>query len=70
MDAQNAPSFSKPKSSKRPDSLKIELLTIPEDGSLATFGQNVDKLVDVSFRNITYSVRETFFRRRKFYLYT
>lgn len=63
MDATCAKSFSNTKA-KRPDSLKIELLTIPENG-IASFSQTGDRLVNISFRNISYSVRETIFRRRK-----
>lgn len=56
---------------KRPDSLKLDLLPIPEDGSIVKFDQNqVDNgyyysSVHVGFRNITYEVNEGFFRRRK-----
>lgn len=50
----------------RPDSLKLELLTIPEDGSIVKFDQNQTiSSVHVGFRNITYEVREGIFRRRK-----
>lgn len=54
---------------QRPDSLKIELLTIPEDGSVTPrFGQNGgDSEVHVGFKDVSYTIKEGFLRRSKFF---
>lgn len=51
---------------KRPDSLKLELLTIHEDSVRKSFtpAQN-DNDVHIGFRNLTYSVREGLFKNRR-----
>ncbi|CAH0561473.1 unnamed protein product [Brassicogethes aeneus] len=48
---------------KRPDSLKLELLTIPENESVK-FGP-VESAVDVSFQDLSFTVREGLFRRKR-----
>ncbi|RZC35580.1 hypothetical protein BDFB_001212 [Asbolus verrucosus] len=54
-----------PKLHKRPDSLQLELLPIPEDGLLSKYGQNSNSSVHVGFKDITYTVKEGFFKRIK-----
>lgn len=62
--------FSKPKlkvnvSNKRPDSLKLELLTIPENSYMNQFANgNISKVVNVGFRNISYTVKKGLFKRK------
>jgi hypothetical protein len=51
---------------KRPDSLQLELLPIPEDGPLVRCGQGSTGSVHVGFKSITYSVKEGLFRKSKF----
>ncbi|XP_030748051.1 ATP-binding cassette sub-family G member 1-like isoform X2 [Sitophilus oryzae] len=52
----------------RPDSLKIDLLTIPENGCVSSFDKSTDPVsheVNVQFRDISYSVREGLFTRKR-----
>lgn len=64
--------FSKPKlkvnvSNKRPDSLKLELLTIPENSYMNQFANgNISKVVNVGFRNISYTVKKGLFKRSEY----
>lgn len=55
---------------KRPDSMKLELLTIPENVCLQSFptssGSNSNNN-SVGFKNLSYSVREGLLRRREFF---
>ncbi|KAG5873346.1 hypothetical protein JTB14_017796 [Gonioctena quinquepunctata] len=57
MEPTTTHSLPRLKMNKRPDSQRLELLTIPEN----KLGQHV---MHVGFRNITYSVKEGLFRRR------
>ncbi|EFA01493.1 ATP-binding cassette sub-family G member 1 [Tribolium castaneum] len=49
---------------KRPDSLQLELLPIPEDGPLAKYQQSSTGLVHVGFKDLTYTVKEGILRRK------
>jgi ATP-binding cassette subfamily G (WHITE) protein 1 len=49
---------------KRPDSLQLELLPIPEDGPLVRCGQGSTGSVHVGFKSITYTVKEGLFRKK------
>ncbi|CAG9858000.1 unnamed protein product [Phyllotreta striolata] len=70
MDQAGPAGFSKPKlkvsANKRPDSLKLELLSIPENTFVNRFanGNETSKLVNVGFRNISYNVTEGVFRKK------
>lgn len=61
MEQGGTQSFTKLKMSKRPDSLKLELLTIPENSYVNQFD---NKVINVGFRNITYTVKEGIFRKK------
>lgn len=61
------PSLQKFKLSKRPDSMKLELLTIPENGRLNNFAP-INNAVTVGFKDITYVVKEGIFTRSKLLL--
>ncbi|KAI2474028.1 white, partial [Diabrotica virgifera virgifera] len=61
MEQKDLPSFAKLKINKRPDSLKLELLTIPENTYVNQFDNRV---VNVGFRNISYTVKEGIFKTR------
>lgn len=50
---------------KRPDSMKLELLTIPENNYVNSFGTS-NSVVNVSFKNITYAVKEGIIKRSKY----
>lgn len=53
---------------KRPDSMKIELITIPENGNVTSFNPLVNKnesVFSVGFRNISSRVKVGFFKRSK-----
>ncbi|XP_072394710.1 ATP-binding cassette subfamily G member 4-like [Diabrotica undecimpunctata] len=61
MEQKELPSFAKLKINKRPDSLKLELLTIPENTYVNQFDNRV---VNVGFRNISYTIKEGIFKTR------
>lgn len=52
---------------KRPDSMKIELITIPERGKVPSFrpSVNVDSVVSVGFRDVSCTAKSGIFRRSK-----
>lgn len=53
---------------KRPDSMKIELITIPESGKISSFrpsSNNVNSVVSVAFRNVSCTVKTGLFRTSK-----
>ncbi|XP_074037508.1 ATP-binding cassette sub-family G member 1 [Leptinotarsa decemlineata] len=54
MDSTSGPTFPKLKMNKRPDSQKLELLSLPENNGAMNIG----------FRNISYTVKEGLFRKR------
>lgn len=49
---------------KRPDSMKLELLTIPENGCVQTFPTSPGT-GSIGFKDLSYSVREGLIRRRE-----
>lgn len=49
---------------KRPDSMKLELLTIPENGCLQSFPTSPAS-GSIGFKDLSYSVREGLIRRRE-----
>lgn len=53
---------------KRPDSMKIELITIPENAGVSAFNplrSNQESVVSVGFRDISCTVKVGFFGRSK-----
>lgn len=65
MDASSSQSLTKTRTQKRPDSLKLELLPIPEHCVPATFEQELSNRINVGFKNLSYCVREGVFHRSK-----
>ncbi|CAG9820292.1 unnamed protein product [Phaedon cochleariae] len=51
--------------SKRPNSQKLELLTIPEHGHDRSFSNGVSGSMNIGFRNISYTVKEGLLFKRK-----
>lgn len=53
---------------KRPDSMKIELISIPENSKISSFKQldkKSDSIVSVGFKNISCTVNVGYFKRSK-----
>nr|XP_022899836.1 ATP-binding cassette sub-family G member 1-like [Onthophagus taurus] len=50
---------------KRPDSLRLELLTIPEDSVRNSFIQESPAEISLGFRNVSYTVQEGIFKNRR-----
>lgn len=67
MDASSSQILNKCKTQKRPDSLKVELLTIPEDRVALNF-EKQENQVNIGFQNLSYSVTEGVFHRSKYFL--
>lgn len=49
---------------KRPDSMKLELLTIPENGYIQSFPTSPTQ-GNIGFKDLSYSVREGLLTRRR-----
>lgn len=60
--------FSFMKHFNRPNSLKLELLTLPEHSARNSFVQDISVEEHIGFRDVSYSIKEGLFKRSELFL--